>query len=163
MRCRLLGAALITVGLLADQTPPAKSKGAVEKAVDVTVDATKDAAQKTAGATKSASGKTAGKTKTAARKTADATKDAALKTADVSKDAAVKTKNAFKPPSTEMIVDVNSANQYQLKSLPGIGDAQVAKIIAGRPYKTKSELARRNIVSEETYEKIKDTIVARQP
>ena len=61
-----------------------------------------------------------------------------------------------------MIVDINSANQYQLKSLPGIGDAQVAKIIAGRPYKTKADLARSNILPEETYEKIKDTIVARQ-
>jgi competence protein ComEA len=161
MRCGLTVMAVLGIGLLYAQAPPPKSKGAVEKAVDVTVDATKTASQKTAGKTKSAALKTADATKDAALKTADVSKDAALKTADVSKDAAVKTKNAFKPPSTEMIVDINSANQYQLKSLPGIGDPQVAKIIAGRPYKTKSDLVRKKVLPEEAYNRIKDTIVAR--
>ncbi len=161
MRYGLMLMAIFGTGLLSAQNPPPKSKGAVEKAVDVTVDATKTASQKTAEATKTASQKTAVKTKSAALKTADATKDAALKTADVSKDAAVKTKNAFKPPSNEMIVDINSANQYQLKSLPGIGDPQVAKIVAGRPYKDKSDLVRKKVLPEAAYNRIKDTIVAR--
>ena len=151
MRYGLLATICLGITLLAeDEAPCSKSKGGVEKAVDATVDATKTASQKTAG-----------KTKTAAMKTADATKDAAIKTADVSKDAAVKTKKAFKPTPPEMIVDINSANQYQLKSLPGIGDAQVSKIIAGRPYKNKSDLVRKNVLPEAAYNRIKDTIVAR--
>ncbi len=161
MRYGLPATLFLGVSLLFGETAPPKSKGAVEKAVDVTVDATKTASQKTAEATKSASQKTAGKTKSAALKTADVTKDAALKTADASKDAAVKTRNAFKPPDTQMIVDINSANPYQLKSLPGIGDPQIAKIVAGRPYKSKSDLVRKNVLSEDAYDRIKDTIVAR--
>ena len=161
MRYGFLATAFLAISLLADQPPPAKSKGGVEKAVDATVDATKTASQKTAGKTKNAALKTADATKDAALKTADVSKDAAVKTADVSKDAAAKTKRAFTPPPAEMIVDINSANQYQLKSLPGIGDAQVTKIIAGRPYKSKSDLVRKKVLPEAAYDLIKDTIVAR--
>ena len=161
MRYVVLGTVLLSAGLLADQDTPDKPKTSVDKAVNASVDATKTASGKTAGATKSASKKTASKTKGAALKTADVTKDAALKTADVSKDAALRTKQAFKPTPSELIVNINSANQYQLKSLPGIGDAEVAKIVAGRPYKTKSDLTRKGVLSEAAYNRIKDTIVAR--
>jgi competence protein ComEA len=57
-------------------------------------------------------------------------------------------------PSSEQI-DINSASRAQLKTLPGIGDADAGKIIAGRPYKTKAELATRNIIPEGVYISIK--------
>jgi len=65
-------------------------------------------------------------------------------------------------PNTDL-VDVNSATAAQLKALPGVADSDSAKIIQGRPYSDKSQLLSKKVVSEATYDKIKDHIVARQP
>jgi len=59
-------------------------------------------------------------------------------------------------------VDVNSATAAELKMLPGVSDSDAAKIIQGRPYSDKSQLLWKKVVSEPTYEKIKDHVVARQ-
>ena len=67
---------------------------------------------------------------------------------------------AAKPASK--LVDINSASVADLKALPGIGDAFAAKIVAGRPYKLKTQLKTRNIIPAATYEKVKDQIVAKQ-
>jgi competence protein ComEA len=57
-------------------------------------------------------------------------------------------------------MDINSATKDELQTLPGIGDAISQKIIDGRPYKAKSDLLKKKIVPQPTYEKIKDQIVA---
>ncbi len=61
------------------------------------------------------------------------------------------------------MVDINSAKRAELKSLPGIGDAQAGKIIAGRPYASKAHLVSRKIIDDATYEGIRKLIVAKQP
>ena len=75
------------------------------------------------------------------------------------KAAAKKSKAA--PPKVEL-VDINSATKEELKKLPGIGDADADKIIAGRPYLTKAHLQTHNIVSPGVYQAIQKLVVARQ-
>ncbi len=60
------------------------------------------------------------------------------------------------------MVDINTATEAQLKALPGIGDAYAAKIIAGRPYKNKSQLLSKKVLPAKTYSTVRESIVANQ-
>jgi DNA uptake protein ComE-like DNA-binding protein len=59
-------------------------------------------------------------------------------------------------------LDINSASEEQLKTLPGISEAHAKKIVEGRPYAKKVDLVKKKVVPQGTYDKIKGQIVARQ-
>lgn len=124
------------LGFAAEPVLPAAKDAAKAKATETKAKATSEAAK--------ASDAKAAATKAGATKVAE-TKDAA------------KTKAA-----TLKQIDINTATEAELKSIPGIGDAYAAKIIAGRPYAKKDQLKSRNILPAPVYEQVKDNLVAKQ-
>ena len=78
-----------------------------------------------------------------------------------SKAAAASSPSATTSTSSKLI-DINSASQDELKSLPGIGDAYSAAIIKNRPYANKSQLVSRKVIPQATYDKISGQVIAKQ-
>jgi DNA uptake protein ComE-like DNA-binding protein len=82
-------------------------------------------------------------------------------TADLKRDAKAVASGIREGWSRDKPLDLNTATQEQLQSLPGISAAEAKRIMAGRPYSKPDELVTRRIMSKAEYDKISDRITAK--
>ena len=59
-------------------------------------------------------------------------------------------------------MDINTATEKDLATLPKIGDARAKAIIKGRPYNGKDDLINKKVIPQDAYDAIKDVIIAKQ-
>ena len=57
-------------------------------------------------------------------------------------------------------IDINHATLSELLTLPGMTRVWAVRILRFRPYRMKSDLVDRGIVTDQVYARIKDLIVA---
>ena len=65
-----------------------------------------------------------------------------------------------RPAVVEHYVDLNTASRKELMTLPGIGAAEAGRIIASRPYLTKTELVTKNVLPVGPFVSLKHLVVA---
>ena len=60
--------------------------------------------------------------------------------------------NDFSPAPGSLVVNINTATQEQLETIPGVGPSRAAQIIVGRPYESVEDLARIVGIGDESLE-----------
>ncbi|MEO8080646.1 MAG: helix-hairpin-helix domain-containing protein [Caldimonas sp.] len=65
-----------------------------------------------------------------------------------------------RPTVVAHYVDINSADRKELMTLPGVGAGEAARIIAHRPYLTKTELVTKSVLPVGPYMSLKHLVVA---
>jgi predicted DNA-binding helix-hairpin-helix protein len=61
----------------------------------------------------------------------------------------------FGPEEGSLVVNVNTGTQEELETVPGIGQAVAARIIAGRPYESVDDLLRISGIGQETLDSMR--------
>ena len=65
-------------------------------------------------------------------------------------------------PLNAKVIDINTASEADIAAV-GIDRAVAKKIVDGRPYRNKRDLVTRQLLSQDQYDKVKGSIVAKQP
>ena len=66
-------------------------------------------------------------------------------------------------PTAQHYVDLNSANRKELMTLPGIDAAQADRIVANRPYLSKTDLVTKDVLPLGPFLSLKYRVVAMPP
>jgi competence protein ComEA len=73
-------------------------------------------------------------------------------------DGGIKVYQSGQGSGAEALININSASQVQLESLPGIGPVYAQSIIDHRPYSDVEELVSKGAIKQGVYDKVKDLI-----
>ena len=79
-------------------------------------------------------------------------------------DVAAGVKDGLKSDSStdsKAAVDINSATENQLTTLPGVGPSLADKIIQNRPYDHAHDLVKKGVMDQQTFDKASSRIVVR--
>lgn len=74
-------------------------------------------------------------------------------------------KPAAQAPAAEAkkeLMDINTASEKDLATLPKIGEARAKAIVKGRPYHGKDDLINKKVIPQDAYDAIKDLVIAKQ-
>jgi len=83
-------------------------------------------------------------------------------TANMKRDAKAVAAGIKEGWSRDRPLDLNSASQEDLTTLPGISGADADRIIAGRPYDSPNDLMSRRILSKAKFDQISDRVKAKK-
>jgi len=83
-------------------------------------------------------------------------------TANMKRDAKAVAAGIKEGWSRDRPLDLNSASQEDLTTLPGISGADADRIIAGRPYDSPNDLLSRRILSKSKFDQISDRVKAKK-
>ena len=67
-------------------------------------------------------------------------------------------KESMKQMEEYTLVNINTASDTTLRSLPGVGESNSLRIIAARPYTNKEQLKSKKIIRDVVYRRIKHLI-----
>ena len=81
---------------------------------------------------------------------------------DAPKPAPATTVPATKADAKKEPMDINTASEKELTSLPWIGEVRAKAIVKGRPYSGKDDLIIKKIIPQDAYDAIRDVVIARQ-
>jgi competence protein ComEA len=73
---------------------------------------------------------------------------------------AIPHKKKLPPPPPAKLVDINAASRKELMTLPGVSAADAERIIAGRPYLTKTDLVNKKVLPTGPYLALRRYVVA---
>jgi DNA uptake protein ComE-like DNA-binding protein len=69
-------------------------------------------------------------------------------------------KTSQNAPAPEERVDINHASMGELLKVPGMTASWAGRIVRFRPYRSKTDLVERGVITSAVYDRIKDYIIA---
>jgi len=69
-------------------------------------------------------------------------------------------KTSATAPPPEARIDINHATTEELLKVPGMTPSWTGRIVRFRPYRAKTDLVEKGVVTSEVYDRIKDYVIA---